>query len=204
MIKNLGQVTTESVEKNTGRDWDAWIIQLDKHGARSMSHKEIATLLKTKFIQAPWWQLNVALGFQYHTGQKQVGVNSKGDFTVAISRTLPLTQKKLWKWITSDEGQSLWLKPLEPANFKKGASFEIEGGVFCEVRTIKAPERIRFSWNDTDWEKPTIVQLMFYPRSGDKCGFGVSHEGIKDARTKETLKTIWRARLDEVAEHFRA
>ncbi|CAN5671173.1 hypothetical protein BH10BDE1_BH10BDE1_16380 [soil metagenome] len=196
-------MTSASVEKNTGRGWDEWIVLLDKAGARSMSHGEIAKLLKTKFKQPPWWQLNVALGFQYHTGQKMIGVNTKGQYTVAIGRTLPLSQKTLWKWITSEEGQAIWLKPLSTVMFSKGVEFEVEGGVFCQVRTLKAPQRIRFSWHDTDWEKPTFVQVAFHPRPGDKCGFGVSHDGIKDARTKERLKEMWRAQLDEVAAHLR-
>lgn len=202
-IEKIGNVTSVSVAKGTGHDWSEWIKRLDRLGGRTLNHQELVKILRSRYRLSLWWQQSVAIHYTYYTGKRVIGQNLKGRYTASIGRTLRADQKKVWKWATSPQGQSVWLRPLSPVHFAKGSEFEIEGGVFGVVRTLTTPSKIRMTWQESDWDKPTIVQLIIVSRPGGKTMFGISHEEIKDARLKAELKEWWRQRLDEVSAHFR-
>jgi hypothetical protein len=61
-IDKIGRVTSASVQKGTGRNWDQWIAILEKAGARSWSHRETVDLLTKRYKLTPWWQQGVAWG----------------------------------------------------------------------------------------------------------------------------------------------
>ena len=55
MAKHAG-VSDEAVSKATGRDWDEWIAALDRAGAATRTHKEIAKLLHGELgVVSGWW-----------------------------------------------------------------------------------------------------------------------------------------------------
>lgn len=157
-IEKLAKTSNESVEKNTGKSWDYWIQILKKAGADNLTHKEIVQLLKTKHKLKPWWQQIVAGGFEVYIGRRNEGENAKGEYTVTVTKTLPANQKNVWKFITSPEGLTQWLNPMDAFKIAKGSSFEVAGGIFGEVRTLKAPKHIRLRWEDADWPKKTVAR----------------------------------------------
>lgn len=202
-IEKIGRVTSASVQKGTGRNWDQWITILEKAGARSWTHRETVELLTKRYKLTPWWQQGVALGFEYHTGKKVEGQNARGEYSVTVTKSIPLSRAKLWKWLISDDGQELWLRPLAPIAIEKGAEYEsfgVDGGIFGKIRTLKAPERIRMSWQEVDWTKPTVVQLHLVARPKESCILVFAQEGMKDARLKESMRLYWRARAEDIAE----
>lgn len=201
-IDKIGRVTSASVQKGTGRNWDQWIGILEKAGARSWSHRETVELLTKRYKLTPWWQQGVALGFEYHTGKKIEGQNEKGEYSVSVTKSIPMARPKLWKWLISDEGQELWLRPLAPIAVEKGAEYEssgVDGGIFGKIRTLKAPERIRLSWQEVDWPKPNVVQVHIVARPKESCLLVFAQEGMRDARLKETMRSYWRARAEDIA-----
>lgn len=191
-IEKLARTSNESIEKHTGKSWDYWISTLKKAGAENLSHKDIVLLLKSKYKLKPWWQQIVAGGFEVHIGRRNEGENEKGEYSITITKTLPIDQKKLWKFITSVEGLNLWLKPMDEFKIIKGAQFEIIGGIFGEIRTIKAPQHIRLRWEDSDWPKKTIVQIFIHPRPKNKSIFGLTHENLANPRIKERQRAFWK------------
>ncbi len=202
-IEKIGKVSSASVKKGSGRDWGEWISLLNTAGAPHMSHQDIVRLLKTKFKLTPWWQQGVTLGFELHIGRRIEGQSLNGQFNGMASRTLPLSQKKLWKFLTSVEGQQLWLKPLSPLKFKPKNVYEADGGIFGELRTMKAPERARLTWQDTEWDKPSVLNIMVIPRAGEKAILVFQHDALKDGRLRLQMKDHWKRVLDNMMAHFR-
>ncbi len=190
-VEKIGRVSSASVEKCTGKNWDAWIQILNKAGAKNMAHGEITKLLKKKFKLSLWWQQGVATGFEVHTGRKVEGRDSKGLYSITATRTFPVDAKALWKFLVSPAGMVEWLRPLSEFKFKPGASFECEGEIFGEIRTMKAGVRARLRWQETEWTKPSILNLHIVPRKGGKSILIFHHGGLKDARLRTQMREHW-------------
>lgn len=191
-LRPVGRVSGESVLKGSGRDWDQWINLLQKAGAESWTHQEMVAFLKKKYKLIPWWQQGVAYGFQVATGRRADGQNLKGLYSVTATGTFPINNRELWKLLCSSEGLEAWLKPLSPFPLEVGQSYECEGGVYGEVRTMKSPVRVRLSWREEDWPKNSSVQIYVGHREGKKSMLAIMHEGLTTALQREQLRTRWK------------
>ncbi len=172
---------------------------LTKAGAKNWTHRETAAYLKKKYKLSLWWQQGVTLGFEIGTGKRIEGQSLKGDYSITATRSLPISAVKLWRLVISKPGMQAWLKPLSPFDLEPGAEYECEGGIFGQVRTLKAPERVRLSWQDTDWPKPTVISLAFVPRPGEKSIFVIQHTGLKTAAQREQMRAHWKAAIADLA-----
>ncbi|MBX3022892.1 MAG: hypothetical protein KF799_14555 [Bdellovibrionales bacterium] len=194
----LNKVSTASVHKGTGRGWDEWVRLLNKAGAKNWTHQETVAFLKKKYKLTPWWQQGVTVGFEIAVGRRQEGQNLKGEFGVMASRTFPLGVKALWKFVTSDRGIALWLKPMGDFELKPKQQFEVEGGIFGEVRTMKTFERARLTWREEEWARATVLNLMFLPRTESKSILVFQHDRLFSARQREEMRSYWKARIEEL------
>jgi len=195
----IDTVSDTSLKKHTGKIWKDWLAILTKAGAKNWSHQEIVAFLKTKHKQSNWWKQIIANGFEVSTGKRIAGQSLKGTYSATVTKSVRINQKVAWKWISSEAGIQTWLNPMSPLVLKKGETFEIEGGIFGEVRTLKVPERIRLSWRDLDWEKGTVVQLLVLKREKDRTMFAINHEGLKTARLKAEMRVHWRRVIEHIA-----
>lgn len=199
-IEKLGVTTAKSLLNNTGKNWDQWVELLDRAGAKNWTHQEIVAHLKRKHKLKVWWQQVIANGFSVAIGRRQEGQNLKGEFAVTITKTLNFSARKVWQFLNSAEGIALWLSPMGDFRLRKGCQYEIAGGIFGEVRTIKAGERARLTWNDEEWPKKSVVQVMVLQRPNRKSLMVVMHEQLRDIRAREHLRAYWKTRLSAVAE----
>lgn len=53
--EKAGGVSSEAVQKATGRTWDEWLALLDADGAQQLSHPQIAILVREKHGAPDWW-----------------------------------------------------------------------------------------------------------------------------------------------------
>lgn len=203
-IEKIGRVSSSSVLKGTGKNWDHWVQILSEAGANHWTHQEIVAFLRKKHKLGPWWQQGVASSYEIHIGRKIEGRNDKGEYSVAGSKTFPCSQRKMWRLLTSPEGMAIWLKPLSEFRIEIGAHFETEGGAYGEVRTMKAGERLRMTWQETHWTKKSVVQIFIHPRPGDRCMVGFMHEQIVDGRLKNPLRDYWKHVLRDLADFLPA
>lgn len=197
-IKAVGRVSSASVEKGSGKNWDQWVALLDRAGARNMTHQEIVAFLKKKYKLTLWWQQGVTGGYEIHTGRRVEGQNLKGDYSVTVTKSFALEQKVLWKKLWSVEGLALWLNPMSEFVLKKKNAFEVEGGIFGDVRSFKAPLRARLSWQDSDWLKPTYLQIYIAKRPGKKSVLAFMHDSLKTAAVKEQMRRHWRQAIERL------
>jgi hypothetical protein len=74
----INGIGDEAVRAKTGKTWGQWIATLDKAGARTMEHAEIASLLHEKFGVPGWWTQMVTVGYERRTeaARASVGVMS--------------------------------------------------------------------------------------------------------------------------------
>jgi uncharacterized protein YndB with AHSA1/START domain len=200
-LKIVNRVSDESVKNHTKKNWQEWKKVLDKVHAANWSHPEIVSYLRTKYKLTPWWQQIVTTGYEIMIGRKAEGRNLKGEYSITVTKVFPVSNKDLWKQLLSEEGLAIWLKPFAKFKVKPGAAFENEDGVYGEIRTMKAPQRIRLTWQESDWEKSSVVQLYIVPRPGEKCILAIQHEKLTDGRLRESLRTHWREIIDQLIEN---
>ncbi|MEW6055422.1 MAG: hypothetical protein AB1540_02315 [Bdellovibrionota bacterium] len=197
-FKKIGKVTTESVFKGTKRHWKEWVAVLEKAGARSWTHSEIAEYLKVKYKLTPWWQQGVAVGFEIAIGRRKEGQDAKGNYMVTATKSLPHGAPKVWGFLISEKGQRIWLNPLAKVEIRPKSQFETSDGYFGEIRTMKKNRRVRLFWQDPQWQKKTVVELLLVARPAGKSILVFNHTGIKDEKTQTLLRGRWRKVADEV------
>ena len=194
-VEKLGRVTSASVKKCTGRSWDQWIKILNAAGADAWSHQEIVAFVKKKYRLSLWWQQGVTSGYELHIGRRVEGQNSKGQYSLTATLTFPISAKSAWQLITSESGLQKWIGPMSPFELRKGETFESQGGIFGEVRTVKMGQRARIRWQDTDWPKPSILMLYIVSRPSEKCIVVLQHDQLTSPRLREQLRAKWKQAL---------
>ncbi len=199
-LERLGQVTSASVLKCTGKNWDQWVGLLNKAGAEKMSHKEIVAYLKKKYKLSIWWQQGVTTGYEIAIGRKSVGYSESAGYSTVASKTFPLSNKEIWSLLLSPEGLSCWLKPFSDFDFQKGQQYEAEGGVYGEVRTLKKFVRVRMAWTEAEWVKPSILQIYIIPRTSKKAVLVFQHEKLPDGRMRIKMRDLWKKVLIDLAD----
>ncbi|KIP52633.1 hypothetical protein [Leucobacter komagatae] len=169
-----------AVERATGRSWSDWLAVFDAHGARSLSHAEIAKLalatMPPGVDNEGWWAQGTAIAFEQHVGLRVPGQSSTGDFRVSASRTLPVDR---------DAAIAAWVA----AN---GAAAEHLGHSVSGLRTSETAKRsfVRFSLGGAG-----KVEVSAAPKDAGKTVLAVSHEGLADGSVIERWRAHWKAQL---------
>jgi uncharacterized protein YndB with AHSA1/START domain len=202
-IEKLGIVSTASVFKCTGRHWDEWVHLLNKHGAKNLDHKEIVSLLKKKYKLTPWWQQGVTTGYEMALGKKIEGHSESGGFSTVATRTLSASKKQVWNFLTTPEALEVWLKPLSDFNFVKGHDYETLDGYFGRVRTLKIEERVRMSFQETEWDKPSILQIYLIARPKQKSVLIFQHGHLANGRLRLKFRDHWKQVLIDLQDKIK-
>lgn len=197
--ETYNRVSTDSVKKHTGKDWSAWFALLEKRGASSFTHQEIVAYLAQKQKLTPWWQQVVAVGFEIHAGLRVEGRNLKGSWSATISKALWRPQREVWDFMMSEEGLADWLEPLEGLRLVKGATFEAPDGIFGEVRSFLAPQRLRLRFQDAEIPKPWTLQVWVIARPQGRSIVVFTPEGLSSARERQKQREQWRAAVERLA-----
>lgn len=196
-IESLNRIKNNSVLKHTKRDWVEWVTLLSKAGAHNWTHQEIVAFLKNKYKLTTWWQQLVTSGYETHIGRRKEGASAKGTYSVTATKTIHLDHKLVWDKFSSPEGVQVWLKPLTSFSLVLKQTFELDGGVFGELRTMKAPERVRLTWQEEEWTKKSTVQVYIIPRKNGSTVMAIMHEGLQTPRVREQLRTYWKQTLSD-------
>jgi hypothetical protein len=84
----------------TGRAWSDWFESLDGRGARALTHKEIARMLRDEFGVSAWWSQSVTVEYERYIGRREPGQRQSGDFATTVSKTFPGTMDEVFdRWL---------------------------------------------------------------------------------------------------------
>lgn len=167
-------ISSEAVEKATGRSWDAWLKVLDRDGAKAMSHKQIAELLHTKHEVAPWWSQMVTVGYEQARGLREANQKADG-YTVSASRVLGVPLSQLYDAWKSARKRGQWLS---------------ESGMV--IRKATADKSMRITWIDGK----SSVDVYFYAKTPQRSQVSVQHSRLAAKADVDRLRKFWSARLD--------
>ena len=175
-LAELAGYGNEVVEKRTGRDWPAWVEHLDRIGAVSMLHKEIARHVHEEPHVSGWWAQSVAVGYERIKGLRDVGQRRDGSYDANKSKTYPVPVSRLYRAFSVTSTRERWLPEVE-----------------WSVRTSQRDRSIR-----VDWPDGTRVQLYFTAKGSEKSSVAVQHGGLSSKSAVAEAKDAWAERLEKL------
>jgi uncharacterized protein YndB with AHSA1/START domain len=175
----IAGMRNEAVQKATGKGWSGWFAVLDKARAISLTHKEIATILREKHNLSMWWSQQIAVGYEQERGMRKVHQQPEG-FEISKSKTLPVSPLKAFKAWNDKKARDKWL------------------GENITIRKATPGKSIRITWID----KETNVDVNFYPKDKNRCQVSVQHSRLSDAAVAEKMKSYWAGKLEKLREYL--
>lgn len=163
----------EKLAETTGHDWQAWIAVLDRWGARSRKHGEIAEFLVAEHAVPGWWAQAITTGYERARGMRLKHQQSDG-FTIYASKTVGVPIGILFDAFVDEPTRRSWLA---------------DGSM--SLRTSQPGKVARFDWAGG----PTRVLVTFEEKGSSKATAHVSHERLPDVGAAEAAKASWKRRV---------
>lgn len=199
MNNKINTVSSEAVEKATGKSWDEWIKIIQQSAVADQSHKEIARWLAEDQKVKPWWSQMVTVGYEYATGRRVVGETADQGFEVGVHKTLPIDRAELWEFILSRQGLRLWLGGINELVLERKQLYKTAEGTAGEVRTFKEAEMIRMTWQPKNRKSPTTLQIRLDSTGPDKTRLAFHHEKLTDSKEREAMRKHWQTIAGKLA-----
>ena len=172
----LAGMSDDAIAKKTGRTWQQWARTLDADGAAAQPHREIATLVHTKYGIGDWWAQTVTVGYERIKGLRDRGQRRGGGYEVNKSKTFNVPVATLFKAWADDGTRRRWLD-----------------GHDAKIRTATAPKSLRLQWPDG-----TIIVAGFTAKGETKSAVAVTHTKLRDRHAADETRKFWTARLDDL------
>ncbi len=162
------------VAAKTGRTWKQWVDELDRAGAATRSHREIAALLDQRFGTPRWWTQRIAVGYERIRGLRERGQQRDGTFVVNKSKTFPVPLAELW---TAFVRRERWLD-----------------GAKLRLSKATQPKSMRLRWEDG-----TPVEATFLAKGRSKSQVALAHSRLASRADAVRLRQFWGERLTALA-----
>ena len=174
-VKSQPMMTDAAIAAKTGKTWKEWFAALDREGAVALDHKAIAEIARDRLGAGRWYGQMVAVSYERARGLRVAGQKCDGQFSVAVTKVLPVPLPRLFKIATAKQAD--W--------FPKG--------VFEETsRTANKYWRGK-------WKKDARLAIGFTARGAGKASIAVDCEKLADAGAIEKERAAWKdafARLE--------
>src|ERR1041385_23485 len=103
-----GGISSEAVERATGRGWDEWVKVLNKDGAAAMPHKDIAVMVGARYGVGDWWCQMVTVGYEQATGRRAKHQMQNG-YCVGCSKIVSVPVATLYRAWSTPAARERWL-----------------------------------------------------------------------------------------------
>jgi uncharacterized protein YndB with AHSA1/START domain len=174
----LAGISDDVIKTKTGCTWERWVHALDRLGAETMSHRDIATLVKEKYKVAAWWTQAVTVGYERIKGLRERGQQRDGTYEASKSRTFNVPVSVLFEAWADAKLRKRWLDAPH-----------------LTVRSATAPKAMRIKWSDD-----TVVIVGFTTKGKTKSAVAIEHTKLPDREAANRLKGYWAARFDALGE----
>jgi uncharacterized protein YndB with AHSA1/START domain len=172
----IAGMSDDVVKAKTGCTWERWVKALDRAGAATLSHAEIAKLVNDKYKVGPWWGQMVTVGYERIKGLRARGQQRDGSYGASKSRTFNVPVERLFDAWADASLRKQWLD-----------------GKAVKVRTATAPKSLRLDWPDGG-----IIAVGFQSKGAAKSSVALEHTKLPDRETANQLKQYWTGVLDKL------
>ena len=169
-------VGDDAVRRSTGRSWTEWLRVLDRAGARSMTHREIAKYLAVQQRVASWWSQMVTVGYERARGLRATHQRPDG-YSVSVSRTLDKPAADVFRAFHDARRRARWLT-AQPFT----------------IRAARPPRTLRVTWSDGR----SHVFVTCTPSGANRCRVEIEHSRLASAAAAARAKTLWAGHLERL------
>ena len=174
----LAGMSDAAIRAKTGCTWAGWVKALDKLGAHSWPHREIAECVHTKFKAGDWWSQTVAVGYERIKGLREIGQRRGGAYEASRSKTIAASVEKIYRAFTDARVRNRWLP-----------------GVKLTIRKAVPHKSVRITWDDD-----TSVEVWLIAKGDAKASAAVTHGKLADKEDAARRKAFWGERLGVLTE----
>lgn len=171
-------MTDAGIKARTGKGWDHWFAALDKADASKLDHKAIAALLNAKMKVGPWWAQMIAVSYERARGLRAMNQKCDGEFSVSVSKTLPVDLSTLYDAVADDAQRAKW--------FPKGA--------------FKTSSTTRNKYFRGAWGKSGArLEVGFYAKGEGRAQIALQVNKLPGADAVETERAVWKKAMEKLA-----
>ena len=134
-------------------------------------------------------------------GESPVGKTRDVGWQIGVSRTIPVDLDRAWSFLTSTEGLEIWLGSGVASPLTKGQRYQTADGTSGEVRSVRARDRIRLTWQPKDRADDATVQIALMTAASG-CTFRFHAERLYDEAEREAMRAHWRGVADAIEAHL--
>jgi uncharacterized protein YndB with AHSA1/START domain len=174
----LAGMSDAVISEKTGRTWARWVDVLDRHGASSMAHRNIAALVNETYQVDGWWSQTVTVGYERIKGLRAKGQRRDGTYEANKSRTFDVPVSTLFHAWADARERKRWLNNAK-----------------VSVRTATASKSMRLGWPGGG-----IVAVGFTAKGASRSAVAVQHTKLPDRQSADRLKQYWSERLDALSD----
>jgi hypothetical protein len=175
---NQDRPSDGKLKEATGKKFDQWFAILDRWGAKSKKHGEIARYLGEEKGVDGWWAQTITYWYERSRGIRLKYQRADG-FEISASKTVNVPVDLLFDAFVEDAERKKWLPDAS-----------------MSLRTSRPDRDARFDWDDGS----TRVVAWFEGKGPSKSTVALAHQKLPDAGEAEAMKAMWRERLSELKE----
>ncbi len=175
-LARLAGMSDYAVKAKTGCDWSRWVYALDRAGASTWSHREIAAHVQKSYKLTSWWSQTVTVGYERIKGLRAIGQRRDGGFEASKSKTFQLPVSRLYRAFRDSRLRGQWMPDVTPT-----------------VRTATKDKSLRLGWPDG-----TRVEVNFWPKGRGKAQLQLQQGAFADKASATRAKKFWEERLKEL------
>ena len=130
--------------------------------------------------------------------QKQstaVGLTKDVGYQIGVRRTINFSVQKVWPFIYSVQGISIWLGKGIIFKPCAGTKYQLKDGSSGEFRVIKTNSHLRLTWKPMDWTKPSTIQVRLIPNK-TRTILAFHQENLPDSAQRENRKSFFKSAIN--------
>ena len=122
---------------------------------------------------------------------------------ITIEQTVDRPLREVWDFLISKSGLELWLGTSQLEKWETGIAFTTRVGINGVVRVFSPYSHIRLSWQPSESQGESIVQMRVFPLGG-KTKIQIHQEKLADRKQKERMEGYWEKVFKDVNSALRA
>ena len=171
-LADVAGMSDDAVEAKTGKSWKAWVRELDKVGAQSKTHQQIAKHIHEELGVSAWWAQTVTVGYERIRGLREKGQRRGGGYDVNKSKTFAVPIDELYD-------------AFDARTRKKWAD-----DIQLRVKKASREKSIRFESSEGN-----PIEAYFWAKGAEKSQVQLQHRGIESKAAADDVREAWTRRL---------
>ena len=173
----VDRISDSAVKLRTRKTWKEWFKILDKAGAKTMTHKEIASFLYYEKKVRSWWCQMIAVTYEQEKGLRELH-QAAGGYQSSVSKTFDANIDDLYR---------AWIDPKTRKQWLRDAPMTI--------RKATATKSLRIAWDG----KQSNLDVRFSAKGEKKSSVTVDQTKMKTRADVSTMKKFWKERFEALA-----